>query len=74
MPDVTNSVTPLQVRSYDRRDPGGQQVVETASGVSVFDRDRGIGVIVSTEKSQLRNRQIAEAYLAALIGEERLND
>lgn len=57
----------LQVRTYDHREPGGQQVVETASGVSVFDRTHHIGVIVSTEKSQLRNRQEAEELLADLL-------
>jgi protein subunit release factor A len=45
----------------DRR--GGQHVAMACPGVLVIDDAHGIGVLVTTERSQIRNKQKAETLL-----------
>lgn len=45
---------------------GGQHVAMHCTGVLVIDDERGIGVLVNTERSQHANRQKAERPLASI--------
>ncbi len=49
---------------------GGQHVAQRCTGVLVIDDERGIGVLVTSQRSQLGNRQKAKALLAGLLSKE----
>lgn len=49
----------LKVETWPPRERGGQHVGITATGVKVEHLPTGITVIVCTERSQFRNREIA---------------
>lgn len=57
----------VQISTYPERQKGGQQVGWTSSGVKMVHEGYGVTVIVETERSQFKNREIAaDAMLAAL--------
>lgn len=49
---------------------GGQHVAKPCTGVLVIDDERGIGVLVNSERSQHGNRTRAEALLRAMRAED----
>ena len=49
----------------DRR--GGQHVAMRCSGVLAIDDEKGIGVLVTNERSQMKNKEKAETRLAWAI-------
>jgi protein subunit release factor A len=52
-----------------RRRDGGQHLELSGCGVLAIDLDTGVAVLVTSERSQMRNQRLAEERVKLLLGE-----